>query len=54
LSERCGFAHVPSYLGDMEYIARGQDPAALAMAQAFTNNEQEGWTQTLAAVRPLF
>src|SRR5258708_21644253 len=33
LSERCGFAHVPSYLGDMEYIARGQDPAALAMAQ---------------------
>src|SRR6267378_2200394 len=54
LSERCGFAHVPSYLGDMQYITRGQDPAALAMAQAFTNNEQEGWTQTLAAVDRYF
>jgi maltose alpha-D-glucosyltransferase/alpha-amylase len=54
LSERCGFAHVPSYLGDMQYIARGQDPAALAMAQAFTSNEQEGWTQTLAAVDRYF
>jgi maltose alpha-D-glucosyltransferase/alpha-amylase len=54
LSERCGFAHVPSYLGDMQYIARGQDPAALAMAQAFTSNEQEGWTQTLAAVDRFF
>jgi len=54
LSERCGFAHVPSYLGDMQYVARGQDPAALAMAQAFTNNEQDGWTQTLAAVDRFF
>jgi maltose alpha-D-glucosyltransferase / alpha-amylase len=54
LSERCGFTHVPSYLGDMQYIARGQDPAALAMAQAFTSNEQEGWTQTLAAVDRFF
>jgi maltose alpha-D-glucosyltransferase / alpha-amylase len=54
LSERCGFSHVPSYLGDMQYIARSQDPAALAMAQAFTSNEQEGWTQTLAAVDRFF
>jgi maltose alpha-D-glucosyltransferase / alpha-amylase len=54
LSERCGFSHVPSYLGDVQYIARGQDPAALAMAQAFTSNEQEGWTQTLAAVDRFF
>jgi maltose alpha-D-glucosyltransferase/alpha-amylase len=54
LSERCGFAHVPTYLGDIQYIARGQDPAALAMAQAFTSNEQEGWTQTLAAVDRFF
>jgi maltose alpha-D-glucosyltransferase / alpha-amylase len=54
LSERCGFAHVPSYLGDMQYIARGQDPAAMAMAQAFTSNEQDGWTQTLAAVDRFF
>jgi maltose alpha-D-glucosyltransferase / alpha-amylase len=54
LSERCGFSHVPNYLGDMQYVARGQDPAALAMAQAFTSNEQEGWTQTLAAVDRFF
>jgi maltose alpha-D-glucosyltransferase/alpha-amylase len=54
LSERCGFPHVPSYLGDMQYIARGQDPAALAMAQVFTGNEQDGWTHTLAAVDRFF
>jgi maltose alpha-D-glucosyltransferase / alpha-amylase len=54
LSERCGFNHVPNYLGDVQYIARGQDPAALAMAQAFTSNEQNGWTQTLAAVDRFF
>jgi maltose alpha-D-glucosyltransferase / alpha-amylase len=54
LSERCGFPHVPCYLGDIQYISRGQDPAALAMAQAFTQNEQEGWTQTLAAVDRFF
>jgi maltose alpha-D-glucosyltransferase/alpha-amylase len=54
LSERCGFNHVPTYLGDVQYITRGQDPAALAMAQAFTSNEQEGWTQTLAAVDRFF
>jgi maltose alpha-D-glucosyltransferase/alpha-amylase len=54
LSERCGFEHVPTYLGDVQYLSRGQEPAALVMAQGFTSNEQDGWSQTLAAVDRYF
>ena len=54
LSERCGFEHVPTYLGDVQYLARGQEPAAVLMAQGFTSNEQDGWSQTLAAVDRYF
>ena len=54
LSEKCGFQYVPTYLGDIQYVARGQDPAALIMMQRFTTNEQDGWTHTLAAVDRYF
>jgi maltose alpha-D-glucosyltransferase / alpha-amylase len=54
LSERCGFEHVPTYLGDIQYLARGQEPAAVAMAQGFTHSEQDGWTQTVAAMDRYF
>ena len=54
LSERCGFEHVPTYLGDIQYLPRGQEPAAVAMAQQFTSSEQDGWTQSLAAVDRYF
>ncbi len=54
LSERCGFPCVPTYLGDIQYLSRGQEPAAVVMAQGFTSNEQDGWSQTLAAVDRYF
>src|SRR5260370_32558589 len=54
LSERCGFPCVPTYLGDIQYLSRGQEPAAVVMAQGFTSNEQAGWSQTLAAVDRYF
>src|SRR5260370_3026573 len=54
LSERCGFPYVPTYLGDIQYLSRGQEPAAVVMAQGFTSNEQDGWSQTLAADDPPF
>jgi maltose alpha-D-glucosyltransferase/alpha-amylase len=54
LSEKCGFDHVPTYLGDLQYVASGQEPAALTVFQGFTRNEQDGWTQTLAAVDRYF
>ncbi len=54
LSERCGFEHVPTYLGDLQYVASGQEPAALTMLQVFTANEQNGWSHTLAAVDRYF
>jgi maltose alpha-D-glucosyltransferase/alpha-amylase len=54
LSENCGFVYVPTYLGDIQYVAPGQEPASLVMIQSFTSNEQDGWTQTLSAVSRYF
>jgi maltose alpha-D-glucosyltransferase / alpha-amylase len=54
LTENCGFPYVPTYLGDIQYVAPGQEPASLVMAQSFTPNEQDGWSQTLAAVSRYF
>jgi maltose alpha-D-glucosyltransferase / alpha-amylase len=50
LSERCNFDHVPTYLGDIEYVARGQEPASLVMMQASVPNLQDGWSHTLTAI----
>src|SRR3984893_18631768 len=54
LSEKCGFHNVPAYLGDIQYIAPGQEPASLVLMQAFTPNEENGWSHTLAAVDRYF
>ena len=54
LTEKCGFEHVPYYLGDIQYIAPGQDPASLVMMQSYTTSEQDGWSHTLAAVSRYF
>src|SRR4029077_7837210 len=54
LSEKGGFANVPTDRGDIQDIAHGQDPASLVMIQYVTPNEQDGWTQTLAAVSRFF
>jgi maltose alpha-D-glucosyltransferase / alpha-amylase len=54
LSENCGFFNVPTYLGDIQYVAPGQEPASLIMIQSFTPNEQDGWSRTLAAVGRYF
>jgi maltose alpha-D-glucosyltransferase/alpha-amylase len=54
LTEHCGFENVPHYLGDVQYNVKGLEPAALAMAQAYTTSEQDGWAHTLAAVGRYF
>src|SRR6516225_2425244 len=54
LSEKCGFEHVPAYLGDVQYAAPGQEQAALILVQAFTPNVENGWSHTLAAVDRYF
>ncbi len=54
LTEKCGFEHVPFYLGDIHYIAPGQDPASLVMIQSYTASEQDGWSHTLGAVSRYF
>jgi maltose alpha-D-glucosyltransferase/alpha-amylase len=54
LTENCGFQNVPTYLGDIQYVAPGQEAASLVMIQSYTPNEQDGWSQTLAAVSRYF
>src|SRR5271169_1209517 len=54
LSDKCGFEHVPTYLGDIQYVAPGQDPASLVMIQACTPSEEDGWSHTLGAVSRYF
>jgi maltose alpha-D-glucosyltransferase/alpha-amylase len=54
LSDKCGFQHVPTYYGDIQYVAPGQDPASLVMLQALTPSEQDGWSHTLGAVGRYF
>ena len=54
LSDKCGFQHVPTYLGDIQYVVPGQDAASLVMTQAFTPSEQNGWSHTLGAVSRYF
>ena len=54
LSDKCGFQHVPTYLGDIQYVVPGQDPASLVMLQALTPSEQDGWSHTLSAVGRYF
>ena len=54
LSEKCGFQNVPTYLGDVQYIAPGQEPASLLLVQAFTPNVENGWSLTLSAVDRYF
>jgi maltose alpha-D-glucosyltransferase/alpha-amylase len=54
LSDKCGFEHVPPYLGDIQYVAPRQDPGAVVVIQGFTPNEQDGWSHTLGAVSRYF
>ena len=54
LSDKCGFEHVPAYLGDIQYVAPGQDPGSVVVIQGFTPNEQDGWSHTLGAVSRYF
>jgi maltose alpha-D-glucosyltransferase/alpha-amylase len=54
LSDKCGFEHVPAYLGDIQYVAPGQDPGSIIVIQACTPNEQDGWSHTLEAVSRYF
>jgi len=54
LSDKCGFEHVPAYLGDIQYVAPSQDPGSVVMIQVCTPNEQDGWSHTLGAVGRYF
>ena len=54
LSDKCGFQHVPTYLGDIQYVVPRQDPASLVMLQAFTPSEQNGWSHTLGGLGRYF
>ena len=50
LSERCNFAHVPAFLGAIEYRRARGEPGVICLLQAAVPNEGDAWTMTLDAV----
>jgi len=57
LSERCGFSqHVPTYLGDIQYLYRGQEPGGrlVLMAQGFTSERAGRLVNKRAAFDSVF
>jgi len=47
LTEKTGFANVPSFGGTLEYRRLGYDPFSLVFVQEYVTNEGDGWTHTL-------
>ena len=54
LSERCHFAHVPAFVGAIEYRRPRAEPTVIALLQTAASNEGDAWTLTLDAVGRYF
>ncbi len=54
LTERVGFARVPPLVGVIEYHRSGEEPATLAMLQAFVEAQANGWEHAVEEVRRYF
>ncbi|MEO6969498.1 MAG: maltose alpha-D-glucosyltransferase [Chthoniobacterales bacterium] len=54
LSERRQFAHVPAFVGSIEYRRPRTEPTVVALLQAAASNEGDAWTLTLDAVHRYF
>ena len=54
LTERAGFTRVPALAGAIEYQAADQEPATLAMLQAFVEAQANGWEHAVDEVRRYF
>ncbi len=50
LSERCGFAHSPPFVGAIELRMPGSEPQVLALALGLVPNEGDAWACTLNEV----
>ena len=54
LSERGQFAHVPAFVGSIEYRRPRAEPTVIALLQTAASNEGDAWTLTLDAVGRYF
>jgi len=54
LSERRQFAHVPAFVGSIEYRRPRTEPTVVALLQTAASNEGDAWTLTLDAVGRYF
>ena len=50
LTERAGYANVPSYFGALEYRRAGEEPVVVALLQSAVANQGDAWAMTLDAV----
>jgi len=51
LTERAGFTRTPSLAGAIEYQRPGEEPATLAMLQAFVPSQANGWEHAVEELR---
>jgi maltose alpha-D-glucosyltransferase/alpha-amylase len=54
LTESAAFAHVPEFLGTLEYQPTRGEPVSLAILQRFVPNEGDAWTLALDALAGYF
>jgi maltose alpha-D-glucosyltransferase/alpha-amylase len=54
LSEHSRFAHVPAFVGSIEYRRPRNEPTVIALLQTAASNEGDAWTLTLDAVGRYF
>ena len=54
LTERAQFAHVPAFVGAIEYRRPRSEPTVVALLQAAAPNESDAWALTLDAVGRYF
>ncbi len=51
---RKGFVHMPPVLGALEYRARGEEPATVAVLQGYVHNQGDAWQYTLEHLSSYF
>lgn len=49
-----GFAHIPPFIGEIEYRQEGFDPISIGMLQGFVQNEGDAWEFTLDEIGRYF
>lgn len=54
LCEYTSFANVPPFIGEIEYIKKGNQPVSVGILQGFIPNQGDAWSYTLDSLMTYF